>query len=293
MFGGRTTTGNARTTGTETTSSRTITLPDREVRPYALSGGSRLGASLEGIEYASSIFERATIERYLGYFRTLLEATVAERYPDSRSSASFLPPSGISCSTDGMTPKPSSPRQLCASVVRAAGTEKSEATASSSRMPRSADEELNRRANQLAHHLRDLGVGPDARVAICMERGFDMIRCSTRCAQAGEPTCRSIPLIRLNGFRFMMDDAERSLCLPRTICGSSSRRLPGVCCHRLDAPTWEGCPDSNPIPTVSDSQPAISHCHLYLRLYGESKGRHGRAPRRGSARKRSRLRQIL
>src|SRR5690349_6092808 len=35
--------------------------------------------------------------------------------------------------------------------------------------------ELNRRANQLAHYLRGLGVKPDARVAICLERGLEMI----------------------------------------------------------------------------------------------------------------------
>src|SRR5262249_46660420 len=35
--------------------------------------------------------------------------------------------------------------------------------------------ELNRRANQLAHYLRELGVGPDARVGICVERGLEMI----------------------------------------------------------------------------------------------------------------------
>ena len=35
--------------------------------------------------------------------------------------------------------------------------------------------ELNRRANQLAHYLRELGVKPDERVAICVERGFEMI----------------------------------------------------------------------------------------------------------------------
>ncbi|UUZ50654.1 AMP-binding protein [Massilia sp. B-10] len=35
--------------------------------------------------------------------------------------------------------------------------------------------ELNRRANQLAHHLRNLGVGPDSRVAICLERSVGMV----------------------------------------------------------------------------------------------------------------------
>jgi hypothetical protein len=35
--------------------------------------------------------------------------------------------------------------------------------------------ELNRRANQLGHHLRELGAGPEARVAICMERSLEMV----------------------------------------------------------------------------------------------------------------------
>jgi len=35
--------------------------------------------------------------------------------------------------------------------------------------------ELNRRANQLAHRLLGLGICPDDRVAICVERGLDMI----------------------------------------------------------------------------------------------------------------------
>ncbi|MGY2293621.1 amino acid adenylation domain-containing protein, partial [Pseudomonas sp. SDO5511_1_S431] len=35
--------------------------------------------------------------------------------------------------------------------------------------------QLNERANRLAHHLRELGVQPDARVAICVERGLDMV----------------------------------------------------------------------------------------------------------------------
>ena len=35
--------------------------------------------------------------------------------------------------------------------------------------------ELNSHANQLAHYLRRLGIGPETRVAICVERSLDMI----------------------------------------------------------------------------------------------------------------------
>ncbi|WP_343125544.1 AMP-binding protein [Oleiagrimonas sp. MCCC 1A03011] len=35
--------------------------------------------------------------------------------------------------------------------------------------------QLNTQANRLAHHLIERGVGPDDRVAICVERGFAMV----------------------------------------------------------------------------------------------------------------------
>ena len=35
--------------------------------------------------------------------------------------------------------------------------------------------ELNARANQLAHYLSELGVGPDERVGICVERSLEMV----------------------------------------------------------------------------------------------------------------------
>jgi len=36
-------------------------------------------------------------------------------------------------------------------------------------------EELDRRANQLAHYLRTIGVGPEVAVGLCVERSLEMI----------------------------------------------------------------------------------------------------------------------
>jgi non-ribosomal peptide synthetase component F len=35
--------------------------------------------------------------------------------------------------------------------------------------------ELNERSNRLAHHLSELGVGPDVRVGLCVERSIELI----------------------------------------------------------------------------------------------------------------------
>src|SRR4029450_3226371 len=35
--------------------------------------------------------------------------------------------------------------------------------------------ELNKKAKRLAHYLRTLGVGPEARVGICLERSLEMV----------------------------------------------------------------------------------------------------------------------
>ena len=49
--------------------------------------------------------------------------------------------------------------------------------------------ELNRRANRLGHYLRELGVGADERVAICVERGLEMVVAVLGVLKAGGSVC--------------------------------------------------------------------------------------------------------
>ncbi len=72
---------------------------------------------------------------------------------------------------------------------------------------------LNRRANQLAHHLRALGVGPDVLVGICMERSLDLVVALLAVLKAGGaylPLDPSYPAERL---AFMLEDAQVAVLL--------------------------------------------------------------------------------
>ncbi|HEV2222364.1 MAG TPA: amino acid adenylation domain-containing protein, partial [Candidatus Acidoferrales bacterium] len=66
--------------------------------------------------------------------------------------------------------------------------------------------ELNARANQLAHYLRELGVKPDAPVAICLERGFEMIVALLAVLKAGAAYVPLDPAYPLERLCFMLDD---------------------------------------------------------------------------------------
>ncbi|MEI6260570.1 MAG: amino acid adenylation domain-containing protein, partial [Deltaproteobacteria bacterium] len=71
--------------------------------------------------------------------------------------------------------------------------------------------ELNRKANQLAHHLRKKGVVPDQLVCICMERSMDMIIAMLAILKAGgayTPLDPSYPRARL---QFMLEDTGAPL----------------------------------------------------------------------------------
>lgn len=74
-------------------------------------------------------------------------------------------------------------------------------------------QDLNRRANQLAHALRARGVGPNVLVGLCVERSFDLVIGLLGILKAGGayvPLDPSYPTERL---AFMLQDAHVSLVL--------------------------------------------------------------------------------
>lgn len=101
------------------------------------------------------------------------------------------------------------PRDMCVpQLVRKHAAIKPDATALVVVDQAFSYQELNRRANQLAHYLQTLGVGPNVLVGLCAERSFEMVvglLGILKAAGAYVPLDPGYPPERLN---FMLEDAQ-------------------------------------------------------------------------------------
>ena len=73
--------------------------------------------------------------------------------------------------------------------------------------------ELNRRANQLAHYLKGLGVGPEVLVGICVERSLEMVIGLLGILKAGGAYVPLDPAYPKERLAFMLQDAQASVLL--------------------------------------------------------------------------------
>jgi len=112
--------------------------------------------------------------------------------------------------------------------------------------------ELDRRADQLAHHLKALGAGPDVRVGLLVDRSLEMVVGILGTLKAGAayvPIDAAYPADRI---AFMLADAGVTLLLTQE---SLLARLPADAAHvvRLDAFDWTAAPA--PAPRAADVRP--------------------------------------
>ncbi|ROM59198.1 non-ribosomal peptide synthetase [Pseudomonas poae] len=103
--------------------------------------------------------------------------------------------------------------------------------------------ELNERANRLAHHLRALGVQPDSRVGICLERGLDMVVGLFAILKAGGGYVPLDPAYPLERIAYTLQDSAPVVVLAQ----AATRALLGdVPLLDLDQDTWQHQPVTNP-----------------------------------------------
>ena len=128
------------------------------------------------LTYNTDLFDAATIARMAGHFETLLQSIVAD--PDQRI---YQPPLLTEAERHQLLvgwndAKRDYPKAQCIHQLFEAWAQRTpDAVAVAHEDKYSSYEELNRRANQLAHHLQKLGIGPGSLVGVCLERSVEMI----------------------------------------------------------------------------------------------------------------------
>ena len=108
---------------------------------------------------------------------------------------------------------------------------------------------LNRAANRLAHYLIELGVGPEALVAVCAEPGLEMIVAILAVLKAGGAYLPLDPAFPGERIRFMLDDAAPVAVLtqaPLRPDFSDADRCLRILDISAENPPWSGYPDTNP-----------------------------------------------
>ena len=133
-------------------------------------------AELHGVlEYNADLFMVGTIERMVSHWKELLRG-IATR-PDARvGELSYLTSTERARILEAWNDTQRTyPSETLADLMEAQAERTPEAVAVIGQGRQLTYFELNQRANQLAHHLRKKGVGPEVIVGVCMERGVEAI----------------------------------------------------------------------------------------------------------------------
>ncbi len=150
----------------------------------------------------------------LDYFETLLEAALAD---------ASTPVSELQLLTeaerDGIvngwnqTATAFGPTVLVTALFEAQAAATPEAIAVQANGQSRSYAELNARANQIAHYLRTIGVGPETLVGVCLDRTVEMLAALLGILKAGGAYVPLDPTFPSDRLSFMAKDARLSLAL--------------------------------------------------------------------------------
>ncbi|HEU4559707.1 MAG TPA: condensation domain-containing protein, partial [Longimicrobium sp.] len=210
----------------------------------------RTGGLAAALEYNTDLFDRGTIQRMLGHLKRVLEEVVADA--DARLSKLALMEDAErrQVVAEWNATGAAYPRERCVHELFEAQAERTPAAAA---VVFEGGEltyrELEERANRLAWHLAAMGVGPDARVGLCLERGPEMMIAVLGILKAGAAYVPLDPAYPAERLAYMLEDSAARVLLTQA---SLMERLPAS-----EAPVVRLDADAAAIARQSATRPRV------------------------------------
>jgi len=249
---------------------REFQIPGVQAAPFRLEGSTARfdlflsmtegSGDLGGLwEYDTDLFDASRISRMAEHFETLLEEIAS--HPHRRiSDLALLPePERRIVLVEWNDTAADYPRDQCIHHLFEAQVERTPGhTAFTLGTEALTYQDLNRRANRLAHDLQRLGIGPGSLVGICVPRSWEMVVGLFAILKAGGayvPLDPSYPSERIG---YMLADARPAVLLTsRQVAATLPGGTPGKVIY-LDEQRPEGDEKSarNPVSTAAPDDPA-------------------------------------
>ncbi|HEX3528164.1 MAG TPA: non-ribosomal peptide synthase/polyketide synthase [Thermoanaerobaculia bacterium] len=203
-----------------------------------------------GFEYCTDLFDAVTVRRWGAHFLRLLEEAVAgEDRPLSALSLLSEAESHQIAVAWNDTAVVLPPLRHAQELFEAQARRVPEAMAITCGARRLTYGELDRAANRLAHQLRALGVGPESRVGLCLDRSPELATGIYGILKAGGAYVPLDPAVPRERLLAMLDDARATAVVTgeRFVHLVADREIPRVCLDR-DSEALAGWPAEAPAP---------------------------------------------
>ncbi|GLX14823.1 non-ribosomal peptide synthetase [Pseudomonas straminea] len=103
--------------------------------------------------------------------------------------------------------------------------------------------ELNTQANRLAHHLIALGITPEQRVALCLQRGVQRVVAMLAVLKAGAAYVPVDPAYPAERIAYLLADSDPRVVLTETTTEALAAGRPHL---NIESPVWRQADGSNP-----------------------------------------------
>ncbi|MEO1592147.1 MAG: amino acid adenylation domain-containing protein, partial [Cyanobacteria bacterium J06632_22] len=170
------------------------------------------------VEYNCDLFDPSTIERMVGHFQILLAGIVVNPQQSIAQLPLLSQAEQQTLLVDWNQTQRDYPTHFCIhELFEAQAQETPDAPALTDGQRALSYRTLNQAANRLAHHLRELGVGAETRVGVCLPRTASLVVSLLAILKAGGTYVPLDPAYPSERLAFIVEDADIAILLAQDI----------------------------------------------------------------------------